>query len=220
MDSPSLDRARHLEALEALGRINAVSLASGRVWAEILRVARSARDPVRVLDVACGGGDVLLELARRASRAGVSVDLHGCDRSPVALGRARARGGEALDIRFSQMDVLAGPLPSGHDVVCSSLFLHHLTRAQAVDLLGAMAGATDRVLLVQDLRRTRLGYFFARLGLGVLTRSSVARHDGLVSVRAALTVAEAGALCSEAGLEGAEVRPCWPQRFTARWERA
>jgi len=217
MDAPELDRARHLDALEALGRVNAVSLAAGRVWTEVDRLARAGKRPVRVLDVACGGGDVLLSLARRARRRSIDIELHGCDVSGVALERARFRGGDALGVSFVERDVLSDDLPRGFDVVCCSLFLHHLQHGQAVRLLMAMAASTDGVLLVQDLRRTRVGYLFAWAGLGVLTSSDVARHDGLVSVAAALTLVEVQRLCDDAGLRGASVRRCWPQRFLVRW---
>ncbi|MDH3206761.1 MAG: methyltransferase domain-containing protein [Gemmatimonadota bacterium] len=219
MDSPSLDRVRHVEALSALARVNAVSLSARRVWAEITRLRRRGVEPVRVLDVACGGGDVLHGLARRARKTGTRVELHGCDVSPVALDRARRPGADGLDVTYHQIDVLQDSIPAGFDVVCSSLFLHHLTGEAAVRLLGAMAAATLRVLIVQDLLRTRLGYVYARVGLGVLTRSDVARHDGLVSVASAFTLDEAKALCRDAGLSDAELVRCWPQRFTLRWER-
>jgi len=221
MDSPALDPARHLAALDALARVNAVSLSAGRIWTEVVRLSRRGVEPVRVLDVACGGGDALHAIARRASKHGTKVELLGCDLSPLALERARIRGGDALGVTFQRLDVLCDPLPSGYDVLCSSLFLHHLTREAAVRLLAAMAAAARRVVVVQDLLRTRLGYVYAWVGLEALTRSDVARHDGLVSVAAAFTLSEARALCRDSGLEeGGEVVRSWPQRFTLRWERA
>ena len=219
MDDPALEPARHLRALDALARVNRVSLTAARVWSEIVTLSRQGLRPVRVLDVGCGGGDVLQELARRSTRHAIAVELHGCDLSPVALGRAAKTGRGTPALQWHRLDALRDPLPGGCHVVCSSLLLHHLERELAVALLEAMAAATGRVLLVQDLRRTRLGYLFAWLGLMALTRSDVARSDGLVSVRAAFSMSEAGALCRAAGLEGAEVRACWPQRFTLRWVR-
>ncbi len=219
MDAPGLDRARHLHALEALERVNRASLTAGRVWAEVRVLAREGVRPVRVLDVACGGGDVLLDVARRAARHGVEVLLCGCDLSEVALERARVRAEGLSTIRFLAVDVLRDDLPDSHDIVCSSLFLHHLSRAEAVTLLRAMASGSPRVLLVQDLRRSRLGYALAWMGLHVLTTSDVARFDGPVSVQAAYTLEEARTLAADAGLEGAVVRRCWPERFTIRWAR-
>jgi hypothetical protein len=82
-----------------------------------------------------------------------------------------------------------------------------------------MADATAHKVLVQDLRRTRLGEALAWTTLRVVTTSSVARSDGPTSVRAAFTLAEAADLCRDAGLVDASVRRCWPQRFTIRWRR-
>ncbi len=92
MDEPGLDPVRHIHALRALRRVNRISLASGRVWAEVARLYDELRRPVRVLDIACGGGDVLVDVARRARRAGVPVELHGCDVSSLALAEGRRRG--------------------------------------------------------------------------------------------------------------------------------
>jgi len=218
MDDPTLDPARHLRALSALERVNRVSLTSMRVWGEVATLARDGVRPVRVLDVACGGGDVLADLERRARRHGVEVELHGCDRSALALRRARGRAGSAC--RWHELDVLADELPGRYDVVTSALFLHHLSEEAAVALLRAMAAAAEHVLLVQDLRRTLAGYLVAWVGLHTLTRSDVARTDGLVSVCAAFTAREAAELARTAGLVGAVTQRCWPQRFLLRWRRA
>ena len=220
MDEPGLDTVRHVEALRALARVNRVSLAAGRIVRSARRLWMDGVRPVRVLDVACGGGDVLRDVARLADKHAVEVELHGCDISATALEYAREvrrDGKTALD--FFQFDVLGGPLPAGYDLVCSTLFLHHLTEEEAIDLLGGMAAACRRSILLQDLRRTRLGFVFAYFGLLTLTRSEVAKSDGLVSVGAAFKIAEVRALCRRAGLEGARVRPCWPQRYTIEWSR-
>lgn len=173
--------------------------------------------PVRVLDLACGGGDALHGVANRARRAGVPVALHGCDVSRVALERARAAAQPGRTVTFSELDVVRRDLPEGYDLLTSSLFLHHLERGRAVGLLSKMAAAARARVFVQDLRRTRLGFIFAWIGLRTLTRSDVARTDGLRSVEAAFTLAEVAELCAEAGLRGAQIRRVWPQRFVVRW---
>ena len=220
MDDPGIDRVRHLHALRALARVNRISFSAARVWREVMGLAAARSGPVRVLDIACGGGDMLVTVARWARRRGVPIELHGCDVSPVALDAARASAPDATALRFFELDVLGEELPEGYDLICSSLFLHHLSEDFAVRLLRAMAAATAASLLVQDLQRTRLGYLFAYAGLLLLTRSDVARSDGLTSVQSAFTLAEAAKLCAEAGLEGADIRPCWPQRYAIRWSRS
>ena len=219
MDDPGLDPARHVRALRALETVNALSWTAGRVWQAVMELAPAPGRPLRVLDVACGGGDVALALARRARREGLTVEIHGCDRSPVALEHARAAAERAgVDVRYFLHDALATPLPDRYDLIASSLFLHHFTEAEAVTLLRAKARAADHVL-VQDLRRTRLGWALAVLTLNTVARSDVARVDGVRSVAGAFTMEEAESLARQAGLDGATVRPCWPQRFTLSWRR-
>jgi len=48
---------------------------------------------------------------------------------------------------------------NGYDVVCCSLFLHHLNDAQAITVLGKMREAAGTLALVNDLARNRPGYW-------------------------------------------------------------
>lgn len=219
MDDPGLDRERHVRALRALERVNLLSGTALRAWREILALGLAPRRPLRVLDVACGGGDVAVSLACRAWKARLPLEMHGCDLSPVALDHARAAAERrGVEVRFFLHDALADPFPPGYDLIASSLFLHHLNDAKAVALLAAKARAAPAVF-AQDLRRTRVGWALAVLTLNTVARSDVARVDGVRSVEGAFTLREAAALARAAGLEGAAVRRCWPQRFALSWRR-
>ena len=222
MDAPHLDPERHVQALRALARVNRVSMVAARVWRDVLQLSRERRgkerdQPLRLLDVGCGGGDVMVDVARRARSAGIPLEVHGCDLSPVALehGRSEAKRWDvAAD--FLARDVVAEGLPRGYDLVCSSLFHHHLAREEAVDLLKGMAAA-GRWVLVQDLLRGTVGYLLAWSGLRLLSRSDVAHVDGPRSVRAAFSLPEVRGMAAEAGLVGAVILRGWPERFILRW---
>ncbi len=64
------------------------------------------------------------------------------------------------------------------DVIMCTLFLHHLNQQEAISLLSRAYAATSSLLLVDDLRRTWLGYRLAQLGCQVLTRSRIVTVDG------------------------------------------
>ena len=168
---------------------------------------------MRVLDLACGSGDIVRALARRARRQGIVLDIAGCDVSPRAVQVARA-GGSA---EFFVSDVLGDGFPGGYDVYLSSLFMHHLRDDNAVELLRRMA--TGRAFLLSDLRRTRIGYLLARCGTPFITRSPVVRNDAPVSVHNAYSIPEAGELLSRAGVVGARIDKQWPQRYLISWGR-
>jgi SAM-dependent methyltransferase len=221
MDDPAIAAADHLHALSALGRINAFSRTAARLADGVRRVARgrATAAPLVVIDVACGGGDVTIDLARRLSHrgGGVTVEVIGIDFSQRAIERAiqlAARRGSRVG--FAERDVISAGCPPC-DVAVSSLFLHHLDDADAIGLLHAMASAARCGIVVSDLVRSRLGLFMATVGTAVLSKSRVARVDGPLSVHAARTPPEYLTLFAAAGLHGATMRRVWPERVLVEW---
>src|SRR5690349_21464974 len=96
MDQPGIDSALHSQALEALGRINWLSASSAILWPPLKRLAQiNPERTVRVLDVASGGGDVPIALARRARRSRCLLEFTGCDASDVAVNIARQNAASA-----------------------------------------------------------------------------------------------------------------------------
>lgn len=221
MDRPDLDAQAHGTALNGLERINWLSLSHRALWPAIRDLARRhAADNIRVLDVACGGGDVTVRLARAARRVGGRIAVDGCDVSATAIELAKRRaerGGVAC--RFFPLDALRDPLPTGYDVICCSLFLHHLTNDEAEGLLSRMANSATRLVLVNDLVRSRWGYLLARAGTRLLTRSPIVHYDGPVSVAGAFTPSELSEMAARAGLVGATVTRRWPARMLLVWHK-
>ena len=61
MDQPGLDAIEHQAALSGLGRVNWWSRTAGQIWSFLEKLRRERKlNHFRVLDLACGGGDVTL----------------------------------------------------------------------------------------------------------------------------------------------------------------
>jgi 2-polyprenyl-3-methyl-5-hydroxy-6-metoxy-1,4-benzoquinol methylase len=175
---------------------------------------------LRVLDIATGGGDVPIRLSRRAQKAGLNIAFTGVDISATAIAFARVqaeRTGAA--VKFHQLDALNAALPLDYDVINSSLFLHHLDHTAAADLLCRMGEAARSMVLVNDLIRSRPGYWLAWLGTRVLSASEIVHVDGPRSVEGAFTMAEAKRMAETVGLRGVTVSWRWPFRFLLTWRR-
>ena len=219
MDQPGLDPADHARALRGLRRINAISRsASGLLRSlQTLRGSDGSR-PISVLELACGGGDIAIDLDRMARRSGLALAISACDLNPEAIRLARAnalrRGGQ---VQFSVADALAEPGQERVDVVYCTLFAHHLSDDAVETLLRGMAARARRLVIVDDLIRSRLGYALAWSGTRLLSRSWVVHTDGPLSVRAAFTPQELLRLADRAGLSGAELERFWPERQRLIW---
>lgn len=218
MDDPDLDRRVHAHALRGLAAVNRLSGAARAILDDLRPPAPSGE--VRVLDVACGGGDVAVSLETLGRRRGLPMVVDGLDRSEVAVGlaRERARRGAARGTFFTG-DALGAALPDGYDFLVSSLFLHHLGEDEVVRLLASMRRAARVGLVVSDLERSVPGWLAAVAGTRLLTRSRVVHVDGALSVRAAFRVRELAGLAARAGLDGFRIRRCWPFRLVLSWRR-
>ena len=216
MDQPDLAVKEHERALTGLSRINFFSATAGS-YLRPLRDLSTGSVPLRILDVACGGGDVVRRLARYDRRWHVA----GCDLSPVAVEHARRRAvDEKVAVEYFVHDALAAPPPGDYDAIICSLFLHHLEGPQAVRLLELLAKTNSvRAIFVSDLNRSLLGLMLAHAACRLLSSSPVVHTDGPLSVRAAFTPTEALAIAEEAGLQNATIRRCWPCRWMMSWRR-
>jgi SAM-dependent methyltransferase len=163
--------------------------------------------PASVLDVACGGADVLRDLQRRfpAIRP-LALDLSAWPLE-FAAGLPRLRG-DALRLPFRDRSV---------DYVITTHFFHHLTDEQIVTVLREFDRVARRGIVVNDLLRTRRALFWIRLL--TLWANRYVKYDGPQSVRRAFTIPEVEALSRRAGLGWLTVRRHFGHRFTLAGER-
>jgi len=218
MDDPNLDENLHIEALAGLANLNSLSGSAAILWKEIER--ESADEPLSILDIATGSGDIPLALWRRSKTSKKELKISGCDisRRSVELANSAAQKLNA-DVNFFQMNALDGSIPSGFDVIVSSLFCHHLSDDEVVSLLKNMAQSAKRLVLVNDLERSPVNLGLVWLGSRILSRSPVVHFDGPASVRAAFRVDEIKDLAERAGLAGASVTHRFPSRFLLSWRK-
>ncbi|MBV8781999.1 MAG: methyltransferase domain-containing protein [Phycisphaerae bacterium] len=214
MDSAALSAERHALALDGLRRINRLSGIAGQLLDPILRFA--GHSTIRLLDVASGGGDVPLALARALRQRGMPVELTLFDRSDVGLAKARAID---PNVRTYIGDAAESLPDDGFNIVTCSLFLHHLDRETAIGVLSNMRQVTHGLLLVSDLRRCVGGLIAAEVICRLISRSDVVHYDGPASARAAWTIEEFRSMADSAGLSGATIRRASPFRMLLQWTR-
>jgi 2-polyprenyl-3-methyl-5-hydroxy-6-metoxy-1,4-benzoquinol methylase len=161
-----------------------------------------------LLDIGAASGDTARLLHALYPRASV-VNL---DYSPVNL--------EAAPRPKLIADAFALPVPPGSfDYVLCSLFLHHFSDEQVVGLLRSFYHVARRALLVCDLERNILSYWFLPVTKWLFGWHRITLHDGPISVRAAFRPNELLALSKRAGIRDARVsvhRPAFRLSLIAR----
>jgi hypothetical protein len=87
-----------------------------------------------------------------------------------------------------------------------SFFLHHFPDAQVVELLRVLWQTARRALIVLDLERHPLPYYFLPATKWVFGWGPLVLHDGPISVEAAFRAGELRHLAEQAGVPNPLVR--------------
>jgi 2-polyprenyl-3-methyl-5-hydroxy-6-metoxy-1,4-benzoquinol methylase len=220
MDDPELAESSHFHALNGLHRINLLSGAAAQTFNALKEFQSSRKTPLRVLDIATGGGDIPRYLARKAQNSGLPFDISACDKSEAALSYACERAKRAgLRVNYFPLDIFRDPIPCSYDVIISSLFLHHLPILQTYSFLKKIASAARKGIILNDLRRCWPGYLLASSIPLILTSSKIVHEDGIQSVRAAYSLREIKRIVQRSGLSKSEVHKTWPFRYQILWRR-
>lgn len=215
MDTETVDAADFAACLADLARVNTVTLA-WRPTLDFMRRAagRAGAAPLRVLDVGCGGGDMLRRIHRWAGATGVDVALTGVDLNPLAIAAARTATPAGVPITWHVADAL-DPALGDCDVMLSALFTHHLTKSEITRFLRAMEQRSRIGWFVNDLHRHAVAYHGFRL-LACLARwHRFVQHDGPISVARGFRRDDWVELLDDARLaDVAEIRWWLPFRYT------
>jgi ubiquinone/menaquinone biosynthesis C-methylase UbiE len=162
--------------------------------------------PRHFLDVGTGDADVPLKVLGYLGDRGIEANCVALDRSERILAIARERVQQRRDITLAAGDARALPFATGSfDLATLNLSLHHFEPADAVAVLRELARVA-RDVIVNDLRRSRVAWVFARTVFPVFTANRFTRNDGPLSVLRAYTPDEARSLARDAGWRRMEVR--------------
>ncbi|HTH41605.1 MAG TPA: methyltransferase domain-containing protein [Terracidiphilus sp.] len=169
--------------------------------------ASAASEPLHIVDVGSGAGDMLRRIERWARDRRIAVRLTGVDRNPYAARAATEFGGTDSAIEWVTCDAYAYRPERKIDVVISSLFTHHLADAEIVEFLKWMEQVAARGWFVNDLRRGRVPYYAFALLANAMRWHKFVRHDGPVSVRRSFSTEDWLGYLRQAGLDeiGVEV---------------
>lgn len=139
--------------------------------------------PVTLLDVGCGGGDIIRLLWKLAEKDGLNVHFTGIDPDQRAINYLTEQE-HPRNIRF--LPVTTTNLAERNekfDIVISNHLIHHLTEAQLESVCQETEKLCEGIALFSDIERSDIGYAAFSTIAPLLFRNSYIVKDGLISIK-------------------------------------
>jgi len=140
-------------------------------------------ETIRVLDIGSGSCDIPLAVSRWAKRMGIPVHFTCIERSErvAAIARRSIRQAGNPPVRLIREDIFDHRPAEPYHCAVGSMFFHHLSEEQILKLVRHLRTIVRKNLLINDLRRSPLGYLGCMLLALGFPRE--VRHDALLSIR-------------------------------------
>lgn len=177
-------------------------------------IDRSMDKVWRIVDVGCGGGDMLVRIHRWAQKNGIRTELIGIDANPHVVAFAREHCRAYPDIRFETMNILSPEFENlTCDILTATLFLHHFTDKQIVKMLPQWTRQATTGIAINDLHRHWLAHRSINVLTGLFSRSEMVKFDAGVSVLRGFRSNELKSLLRFARIKDYRLRWMWAFRW-------
>lgn len=180
----------------------------------VKRLLPSTVSPVTIAEIGCGGGDNLKAIYNWNKKKNFPLQYIGIDLNKACIDFAEENcrdlpGAQFLttDYRYAKFDK---NLP---DIIFSSLFCHHFTNEQLVEMLIWLKHNTKTGFFINDLQRHPIAYHSIKWLTGAFSNSYLVKNDAPISVLRGFIKAEWDALMQQAGINNYTIEWKWAFRY-------
>ncbi|WED42930.1 methyltransferase domain-containing protein [Legionella cardiaca] len=166
-----------------------------------------------LLDIGCGNGLFLLNLSHYFP----NMQMHGIDLNKEAISEAQKSLEEwqkkslahHLSFQIQNLDTLENDF----DIILATLLCHHLNDQELILFLKSVYDHARKKVIIHDLHRHGLAYWFYAFISPWLFRNRLITHDGLLSIKRGFTRKEWRQLLTKAQIPNYQIKWCWPFRW-------
>jgi len=171
--------------------------------------------PLSIADLGCGSGEMLRIIARLAQKENKKVVLSGFDANPniTAYATAHSTGYETISCDAANV-FDAGFQNKPFDIIIATLFTHHFTDQQLIDLFRAWKQQAHIGIIINDIHRHPLAYYSIKWLTQLFSKSTMVQYDAPLSVLRAFKKSELEKILKAAGITHYTLR--W--RWAFRWQ--
>lgn len=213
MDQPDVAPEQTRQALRELEVINK-RLGGYHVILNAFQKFKWNSQQVSIVDLGCGGGDMLRAISRWAEKNNKRVKLTGVDWNPVMTKFAKKNSAKYPEIDFKTMNVFDDELIKlKADITMNSLFCHHFDNAELVQLIKRMYQLASRAVIINDLHRHWFAYYSIKALTALFSKTCLVKYDGPLSVARSLTKKEWENILAAAGIKSYSLKWMWAWRW-------
>ena len=137
---------------------------------------------INIVDLGCGNGDMLREVAELGKKEGYKFQLVGLDANQATIDYAIQLSAKFTEITYRNEDVLSDNFETHtYDIALCTLFLHHFEDAVAHSFIKTLVNNAKIGVVINDLHRHRLAYYLFKL-LTLIINNHMVKTDGLISI--------------------------------------
>lgn len=184
MDDFTLEGEVFRDTLDKLERINrtlggnVVTIAGLR---SILKDQPKEKE-ITIIDLGCGHGDILRDIAKFGRKKGYTFKLIGIDANQDAIDYAEELSRDFPEVSYATLDIFSDDFKKlDFDVVLCTLFAHHFKDEELEPFLKMLLKKAKLGIVINDLHRHKLAYYLFKL-IGLFIRNRMVREDGLTSI--------------------------------------
>ncbi len=197
-DVPAFETIRNLKELDTYNRL------TGSIWFTLKQLEKLKLESGKhynLVDLGCGGGEFMIQAAKWAAKNNLDIELTGVDNNPVAVEYLQKRSSYIKQIKvfYTDYESFLNESDQKIDIIHCALFTHHLEDHEIISLFKT-AKQLNSILIVNDLKRSKVAYYGAIAITRLLNGTSLAKHDGPLSVLRGFKKNEISALAQKAGV--------------------
>lgn len=183
---------------------------------QTVKILKHFPKDLSLIDVGCGGGLFLLNLNKHYPH----MQMLGVDISEEAIKLAQNemqhwQHTSKTNIKFQlQHETELQLAENSVDIVLMTLVCHHIEDEALILLLQKANKAARKAVIINDLHRHRLAYWFYKMLSPLLFRNRLITHDGLLSIKRSFTRREFQRLLQQANIQNYQIKWGFPFRWS------
>lgn len=167
-----------------------------------------------IVDLGCGGGDMLVLLDKHLRNKGIETSLTGYDANPNIVSYAEKNTAASPNIHFKAADVFSNEFRNEEfDIAFATLFFHHFTKKQLIDLFSHLKKQARCGIVMNDLHRHPLAYYSIKFLTTIFSRSIMVKNDAPLSVQRGFKRSELEEILQAAGITSYSLHWKWAFRW-------